>query len=111
MPFDRKRGSHLPLAVILVTVASGFNSCLLARAGDIQDGLALTAPLDRQVFQREADGAGHAAIAGRLPEGAETIEARAVLAEAFRVAKGWIGRRSWTRSGRRPMPPEPFGGL
>lgn len=50
-------------------------------AEDGRQTLALSSPLERQVFQRGADGLGQVAIAGSLPTGVEAVEARAVLAE------------------------------
>jgi hypothetical protein len=53
--------------------------------------LALTSPLERQVFQRGADGLGQVLVAGSLPAAAEAVEARAVLAEGAPRGKaaGW----------------------
>lgn len=43
--------------------------------------LALSSPLERQVFQRGADDVGRVVVAGPLPAGAEVVEARAIVAE------------------------------
>jgi len=51
------------------------------RAEEAKAVLALTSPVERQVFQRGAEGTGQVAIAAPLPAGAELIEARAVLGE------------------------------
>jgi len=56
----------------------------LGAAGEALDAgatFALRSPLERQVFQRGADGTGQVAIAAALPGGAAVIEARAMVGE------------------------------
>ena len=71
---------HRPLRLcVAVSVALSLHLAVMAEEG--KQTLALSSPLERQVFQRGADDLGQVLIVGPLPTGAEAVEARAVLAE------------------------------
>ena len=73
---DRVWSRPLLVCMAVAAILSLNNS---VRAGEVKLSFALSSPLERQVFQRGADDVGQVAIAGTLPDGAEAVEARAVL--------------------------------